>query len=216
MSRLFFSGSTRKTYTCKRDSPSLRVWQPMLVGLYRLLARHGAFRDVRWWRLSTDRNGRPVFGKHAADSQPRAPQELLHPEGRRLVIVISDCASPSWYDPRILDPWLRLWGQRQPLALLHLLPPHYWSRGGLGRANFTQFRALAPGHRMCGSFRTKLDCRPMFFTCRCSRWNRNRWRSGRACWPARVNSMPWGDSRQYRHDLRDSPKISGTSYGDGR
>ncbi|MCB1766768.1 MAG: SUMF1/EgtB/PvdO family nonheme iron enzyme, partial [Candidatus Competibacteraceae bacterium] len=127
------------------DSPSLRVWQPTLAGLYRLLARHGAFRDVRWWWLRTDPKGRPVLGKRTADSQPRAPRELLHPEGRRLVIVVSDCASPFWYDPRFLDPLLRLWGQRQPLALLHLLPPHYWSRGGLGRANFTRFRALAPG-----------------------------------------------------------------------
>ena len=65
------------------DSPSMRVWQPTLADLYRLLARHGAFRDVRWWRLSFDPERRPVLSKPTAGSQPRAPAELLHPEGRR-------------------------------------------------------------------------------------------------------------------------------------
>jgi hypothetical protein len=125
-------------------SPSLRLWRPTLVELYRLLAHHGAFRDVRWWRLGTDVHGRPVLGKGPVDTLWRRPEELLHPEGRCLVVLVSDCAAPPWYTGAY-DRWLRLWGRHQPLALLHLLPPRFWSRGGLRRTRFAQFRALAPG-----------------------------------------------------------------------
>ncbi len=124
-------------------SPSLSLWRPTLTELYRLLARHGAFRDVRRWSLGVDAQGKPVLSKGFADT-PRRPEELLHPEGRRLVIVVSDYAAPPWYTGAY-DRWLRLWSRTQPLALLHLLPPRFWLRGGLQRTRLAQFHALAPG-----------------------------------------------------------------------
>ncbi|MFO1434617.1 MAG: formylglycine-generating enzyme family protein [Candidatus Competibacteraceae bacterium] len=124
-------------------SPSMRLWHPTLAELYQLLARHGAFRDVRRWQLSVDTRGKPVLSKSSADT-PRYPEELLHPEGSRLVIVVSDYAAPPWYRGAY-DRWLRLWSRNQPLTLLHLLPPRFWLRGGLQRTRLAQFRALAPG-----------------------------------------------------------------------
>ncbi len=124
-------------------SPSMCLWHPTLAELYQLLARHGAFRDVRRWQLGVDTRGNPMLNKGSIDT-PRCPEELLHPEGRRLVIVVSDYAAPPWYTG-VYDRWLRLWSRTQPLALLHLLPPRFWLRGGLQRTRLAQFRALAPG-----------------------------------------------------------------------
>lgn len=121
----------------------MSLWRPTLVEFYRLLARHGAFRDVRRWQLNVDARGHPLLSKGPADTL-RRPEELLHPEGRRLVIVVSDYAAPPWYTGAY-DRWLRLWSRTQPLALLHLLPPRFWLRGGLQRTRLAQFRALAPG-----------------------------------------------------------------------
>jgi len=142
-------------------SPALRLWRHTVVDLYRLLAQHGAFRDVRLWQLGTDATGQPLLtkGLDASTStspqgigtsgggsavQLRRPEELLDAEGRRIVILISDYANPPWYQG-LYDPWLRLWGQHQPLALLHLLPPRFWMRGGLHRGELVQFQLLAPG-----------------------------------------------------------------------
>ncbi len=124
-------------------SPSMRLWHPTVAELYQLLARHGAFRDVRRWQLGVDTRGNPVLNKGSVNT-PRCSEELLHPEGRHLVIVVSDYAAPPWYTG-VYDRWLRLWSRNQPLALLHLLPPRFWLRGGLQRTRLAQFRALAPG-----------------------------------------------------------------------
>ena len=128
------------------SSPSMRLWYPTLADLYRLLAGHGAFRDVRLWHLGTDSDGRPFLSKRSDGGQRRRPEELLDPEGRRLVLLVSDCAAPAWYDPKTFDGWLRLWGRHQCVALLHLLPPRFWLRGGLARAHsLTRVRASWPG-----------------------------------------------------------------------
>ena len=165
----------------------MRVWQPMLVGLYRLLARHGAFRDVRWWRLSTDRNGRPgarqarggqSTSRPPGTAPPRRPPLGHRRERLRLAVLVRPPYSRSLVT--LVGPAPTL-GAVAPAASPLLVA------GRFGPRQLHPVPCLgARASRMRGSFRTKLDCRPMFFTCRCSRWNRNRWRSGRACWPARV------------------------------
>ncbi|MCP4702801.1 MAG: SUMF1/EgtB/PvdO family nonheme iron enzyme, partial [Gammaproteobacteria bacterium] len=123
------------------DSPSMRLWYPTVFELYRMLICHGTFRDVRLWHLGC-RKKKPILYKGSGDL--RHPRELLHPEGRRLVIIVSDYAAPPWHTGEF-DPWLRIWSRHQSTVLLHLLPPRFWKRGGLHRGTFVQFRSPLPG-----------------------------------------------------------------------
>nr|WP_282558884.1 SAV_2336 N-terminal domain-related protein [Methylosinus sp. C49] len=125
---------------------SLRLWEPTIGELRRLLERHGAFRDVRGWRLHFDGDHGPRL---LADSRaltrqaPRSLGELQDPAGRRIVLVASDCVGPWWRDGRMHEA-LRAWAGRGPLALVQLLPQRMWPRTPLGLADL-RLRAEAPG-----------------------------------------------------------------------
>ncbi|MBG0811124.1 glycosyltransferase [Methylosinus sp. H3A] len=127
-------------------SPSLRLWRPMLDELRRLLERHGAFRDVRGWRLEFDAAGAPrlTSDSHALAKQaPRGVGELQDPTGRRVVLVASDCVGPWWRDGLMHDV-LQAWASRGPVALAQLLPQRMWPRTPLGLAGL-RLAADAPG-----------------------------------------------------------------------
>ncbi|MDI1458889.1 SAV_2336 N-terminal domain-related protein [Streptomyces sp. ATE26] len=107
-------------------SPSMAVWNNTNTEFATLLAGLGAFRRVRTWGLwpsndptVTDHQGRPI-----------APGQASSSDGRRLVIVLSDCVAPGWRQP---ETWrlLRRWGATAPLALLNPLPSRLWHRTGL-------------------------------------------------------------------------------------
>ncbi|MEU3937221.1 SAV_2336 N-terminal domain-related protein [Streptomyces sp. NPDC029044] len=107
-------------------SPTMAVWQNTIAEFTTLLAGLGAFRRVRAWSLRpgpdpvvTDHQGRPV-----------APGQAVSADGRRLVVVVSDCVAPGWRRPQT---WrlLRGWGTKGPVALLNPLPSRLWHRTGL-------------------------------------------------------------------------------------
>jgi type VI secretion system protein ImpC len=114
---------------------SMGVWRSAAVELRKLLEWMGAFRNVRVWRLDTE-VGPPLlhagFRRHP-DSPSRNPLELVDPNGRSLILVLTDCVSDAWHDgsaARLLETWSR----HGPLALLQVLPEHLWSRTALGTA----------------------------------------------------------------------------------
>ncbi|MFI9169001.1 SAV_2336 N-terminal domain-related protein [Streptomyces lincolnensis] len=122
-------------------SPSMQVWRETADAFTDLLDELGAFRalQARDLRFSsdgdlelTDRQGLPVASGH-----------LGSPDGRRLVVVVSDCSDPAWRSPEI---WrrLRTWARTAPVALLNPLPTKLWRRTGL---DLPTARALpgAPG-----------------------------------------------------------------------
>ncbi|MGW6204402.1 SAV_2336 N-terminal domain-related protein [Streptomyces sp. NPDC055089] len=107
-------------------SASMAVWKNTNAEFAGLLAGLGAFRRVRTWSVRpgpapvvTDHQGRPV-----------APGQTGAADGRRLVLVLSDCVAPGWRHPEI---WklLRRWGAKGPVALLNPLPGRLWHRTGL-------------------------------------------------------------------------------------
>ncbi|MCX5400541.1 FxSxx-COOH system tetratricopeptide repeat protein [Streptomyces sp. NBC_00102] len=108
------------------DSLTMRVWQESAAALAQLLQYHGAFRDVRVWRLDTGRPDRPALRTVDGDAE-RHPGELIHPQRRRLVLVVSDCTSSAWSHPE-LPQLLHRWATHQPLAVLHTLPSRFWER----------------------------------------------------------------------------------------
>ncbi len=124
------------------SSNSMLLWEPTLSEFRRLLENHGAFNDVRLWRLAFKDDTVRLYKDENRDTC-RSPQELLHPEGRRLVIVASDFVAPGWRQGLVLA-WLRLWGNKQPVALLHMLPQRLWKRSALGAASRLNLRSPSP------------------------------------------------------------------------
>ncbi|URM88959.1 hypothetical protein LUW75_01785 [Streptomyces sp. MRC013] len=116
-------------------SPNMRVWEETLDDFTAVLDRLGAFRTLRVRDLLFDGAGRP-----------QAPGQLRQADGRRLVVVVSDCVSAPW---RTSPVWrlLREWAATTPTALLNPLPAKLWRRGGLDLPT-VRFTPAAPGaHR---------------------------------------------------------------------
>ncbi|UXY32829.1 FxSxx-COOH system tetratricopeptide repeat protein [Streptomyces sp. HUAS TT20] len=106
------------------QSVSMAVWQGVAADLAELLRRQGAFADVRIWRLDT-RGGKAAQLRPERGGPPRAPEELFHPHGRRLVLLMSDCVGDAWAAgtvPRLLHRWAR----HAPVAVLQPLPSRLW------------------------------------------------------------------------------------------
>ncbi|MGC0333936.1 hypothetical protein RKD23_006926 [Streptomyces sp. SAI-170] len=122
-------------------SLSMRVWQDTVTELERVLDHLGAFRRLRTWGLTFE-DARPVLHDH--QGAVVGPDHVLSPQGRRLVLVVSDCASPGWYRPEVWHR-LRTWAQSTPVALLDPLPPKLWRRTALDLPGVTATQAV-PGN----------------------------------------------------------------------
>ncbi|MGW4160597.1 NaeI family type II restriction endonuclease [Streptomyces sp. NPDC004788] len=113
-------------------SPGMRVWGETVAEFTTVLDRLGAFRTLQVADLTFDAHG-----------APRAPGALRSADGRRLVVVVSDCMADAWRRP---DVWhlLRAWAGAHPTAVLNPLPTKLWRRGGLNLPT-TRFTPAAPG-----------------------------------------------------------------------
>lgn len=109
-------------------SPSMQVWRETVDAFAGLLDRLGAFRtlQVRDLVLHSD------SGIELTDRQgkPTSAGQLGSPDGRRLIMVVSDCTAAAWKGPEIWQQ-LRAWAQQEPVALLNPLPSKLWRRTGL-------------------------------------------------------------------------------------
>ncbi len=129
------------------EAPSMAVWRPTVAELRRLLARLGAFRDVRAWHVDCDMGAGGLLLRGDSAGSPaaaRSHRELIDPTGRRAILVISDCIGAAWRNGTILK-WLELWGQTGPVAIVQPLPQRLWRR--CSPLNFTRarFTAARPG-----------------------------------------------------------------------
>ncbi|MFF9194326.1 NaeI family type II restriction endonuclease [Streptomyces sp. NPDC014779] len=113
-------------------SPGMRVWTETVAEFTAVLDRLGAFRTLHVTDLTFD-----------PDGTPRAPGPLRAADGRRLVVLVSDCMAEAWRRPGI---WhlLRDWAGTHPTALLNPLPTKLWRRGGLNLPT-VRFTPAAPG-----------------------------------------------------------------------
>ena len=129
------------------ETASFLIWQETILEFQQLMERHGAFRDVRCWRLQVDQTGtlQLFLGKQAsANQRPRSYKELLDPTRRRLILVVSDCVFPAWRSGKmktLLDQWM----SQNSVSVLQMLPERLWERSALGIGISTQFRSYTPG-----------------------------------------------------------------------
>lgn len=132
---------------------SMIIWQPAVNELHRFLEQLGAFRSVRTWGVQTDGLGNSLrlhAGLQTSARSWHSPKELIEPRGNRLILVLSDCLSPAWYEGQ-MGQLLATWGKSQMVALVQMLPERLWPRSGLGNATPLWLRAHAPGmsnHRL--------------------------------------------------------------------
>ncbi|MFI1692990.1 SAV_2336 N-terminal domain-related protein, partial [Streptomyces sp. NPDC020794] len=123
------------------DSLTMTLWKDLTQALSRVMHDLGAFRAVHIWPLSWQ-DGAPKLHDHQGHAVPwhRAPQHSGCPGGRRLLLLLTDCAAPGW---RQQEPWhmLRTWARSAPLALINPLPRRLWHRSAL---NYPPCQAIAP------------------------------------------------------------------------
>ncbi|MDJ1184648.1 SAV_2336 N-terminal domain-related protein [Roseofilum casamattae] len=134
------------------ESDSAFIWREMVNELQEILETQGAFRNVRVWSLSGARanagtqslqlvrrhkQGKPSTRQHSY-------KELIHPNGRGMILLVSDCTSEIWEQARI-HRWLQIWSQQGPLAVVQLFPDWLWNSTQLGLGRKLHATALSPG-----------------------------------------------------------------------
>ncbi|WP_406435779.1 TIR-like protein FxsC [Streptomyces sp. NBC_00631] len=121
-------------------SPAMRVWQETVTAFAAVLDRLGAFRTLQMCDLLLTDSGPELSDRQA---EPMSHGRLRSADGRRLVIVVSDCAAAGWRDGAV---WrlLREWATSTPVALLNPLPVKLWRRTGLDLPTVRVFSAT-PG-----------------------------------------------------------------------
>ncbi|MGA5521080.1 SAV_2336 N-terminal domain-related protein, partial [Streptomyces pseudogriseolus] len=122
-------------------SLSMQVWEDTISELERVLDHLGAFRLLRTWGLTFE-DAQPLLHDH--QGAVAGPDHVLSPQGRRLVLIVSDCSHSGWHRQEIWQQ-LRTWAQSTPVALLDPLPPKLWRRSALDLPGVTATQAV-PGN----------------------------------------------------------------------
>jgi hypothetical protein len=135
------------------DGPSMQIWRATTQELRRLLERQGIARDVRTWRLDTSASDRVrLLGATARGAAERGgerrPKEIMDASGRRLVVIVSDCVSPAWWNSAVADI-IRVWSLRQPVSLVQMFPQRLWGQTALGTTSVVPVRS--PGAASAGN-----------------------------------------------------------------
>ncbi|MEI5102653.1 SAV_2336 N-terminal domain-related protein [Streptomyces sp. PmtG] len=105
---------------------TMEVWQGAVQEFATLLENSGAFRQVHRWQLSTE----PHPDVTDARGRVVSSRGVAAPDGRRLVLVVSDCAAPAWYGSEVWQ-LLRDWAGHLSVSLASPLPSRLWHRTAL-------------------------------------------------------------------------------------
>jgi formylglycine-generating enzyme required for sulfatase activity len=103
---------------------SMALWQRLVLDLQRALASCAVVRQLRLVRLDSEGCVPP--------RQRRWCQS--DPEGRRLLLVLSDCCGDAWWSGAMAEQ-LTAWGDAASLAVLQVLPSWMWPRTALGQGD---------------------------------------------------------------------------------
>ncbi|BAZ03276.1 hypothetical protein NIES37_72890 (plasmid) [Tolypothrix tenuis PCC 7101] len=127
------------------------IWKQTIIEFQLLLKHHGAFRDVRTWKLksaeTSDETKIQLFAENSTgfnEYTPYKPNILIDPKGRRLILLVTDCISPIWRK-QLIHPVLELWGKCGLITILQLLPERFWDRTALVYEIPVLLSAFAPG-----------------------------------------------------------------------
>lgn len=107
---------------------SMRLWRRTTSAFATLLAHQGAFTDVRVVSVNTDE--RNVESVETVPGVTCTPEQLADPTGRRIIIVMSDCAGAAWRSGS-MKSLMATWARTCHVALVHLLAHERWSWTGI-------------------------------------------------------------------------------------
>ncbi|MFF3173527.1 SAV_2336 N-terminal domain-related protein [Streptomyces sp. NPDC057900] len=134
---------------CVMDaSSSMLVWDRMFGELQQIFGQLGAFRDVQVRYLHQGPDGGCTVSRSSdpASAPLHSADRLSDPTGRRVTVMISDCAGPLWRSGRahrLLHQLARL----APVAVLQPLPQRMWNRTRLP----VTFGSLSRGDGLAGA-----------------------------------------------------------------
>ena len=115
---------------------SMAIWGRLVDDLVRILRRYGIFRDLQVFEIAFDSAAEKTEDAVRLRSHPdrpgHRPSELIEQRGRRIAIVLSDCAGQYWWDGSLL-PMLQAWAKVMPTVVWQMLPEWMWERTALGR-----------------------------------------------------------------------------------
>ncbi|MEU8982123.1 SAV_2336 N-terminal domain-related protein [Streptomyces sp. NPDC048309] len=127
-------------------SSSMRVWDRMFTELEQVFGQLGAFWDIEVSHLHQGPDGEPAVSRSPEPSAAplHSADRLSDPTGRRITLLVSDCAGPLWHSGhahRLLHHLSRL----GPAAVLQPLPQRMWNRTRLpvSYGELTRGEALA-------------------------------------------------------------------------
>ncbi|MGF1493950.1 MAG: SAV_2336 N-terminal domain-related protein [Microcoleaceae cyanobacterium] len=129
------------------ESDSAFIWRETMNDLQQVFETQGAFRTVRVWSLLSDGGKLKLVQRHRSgkpSQRQHGYKELIHPNRRGAVILVSDCTSHIWQNAT-LHPWLKDWSEQQPTTILQLFPERLWDSTQLGRGRKLFGSAIAPG-----------------------------------------------------------------------
>ena len=84
----------------------------------------------------------PFSRFHAQDL--RRPESLIDPNGRRLILIVTDCVDPLWQTPQLLST-LKLWSDKGPTTIVQMMPEWLWPRTNLRQATQVNFQSPTAG-----------------------------------------------------------------------
>ncbi|MFJ3232718.1 SAV_2336 N-terminal domain-related protein [Streptomyces sp. NPDC086787] len=127
-------------------SPSMRVWDRVFAELEQVFAQLGAFGDVQVSHLHEGPDGEPAVshGPDAHSAPLHRADRLSDPTGRRITLLVSDCAGPLWRTGRA-QRLLHQLARHAPAAVLQPLPQRLWNRTRLPVTYGELSRGDAPG-----------------------------------------------------------------------
>ncbi|MFJ3822318.1 SAV_2336 N-terminal domain-related protein [Streptomyces nodosus] len=110
-------------------SSSMRVWDQMFAELIQVFGQLGAFRDIQLSYLHQGPDGAPAVSRspEPGSAPLHSADRLSDPTGRRITLLVSDCAGPLWrsgHAHRLLHQLAR----QAPAAVLQPLPQRMWNR----------------------------------------------------------------------------------------
>ncbi|MFI0982444.1 SAV_2336 N-terminal domain-related protein [Streptomyces sp. NPDC021093] len=129
-------------------STSMVVWEETLQELRQICERSGAFREVRIHYVRENADGDAAVALSAAPGAPlHRAEELRDPTGRRLTLVLSDCAGPLWRSGK-MQRLLHGWAATAPVAVVQPLPQRMWRRTHLPAIQGELVRGEGPAGRL--------------------------------------------------------------------
>ncbi|MDG9716561.1 SAV_2336 N-terminal domain-related protein [Streptomyces sp. DH24] len=110
-------------------SSSMRVWDRLFAELEQVFGQLGAFSDIQISHLHQGPDGAAAVSRSPdAQTAPlHSADRLSDPTGRRIVVLVSDCAGPLWHSGHA-HRLLHHLSRQGPVAMIQPLPQRMWAR----------------------------------------------------------------------------------------